>query len=303
MRVPMPAALTRAVLLAAALTSPALLAGCATTPSDPEAAAEARDANDPIEPTNRFFYRINDGLDTVILRPAAVAYNYILPPTVRQHTHNFLVNLSNPVTLADDMLQGKPRRAGDTLMRLLINSTVGVAGVFDVATDWGYPAHSSDFGVTLALWGFDAGPYLFLPLFGPSDPRDAVGIGGDIALDPFTWIGQGAAVTGLDAGRFALSAIDTRAGLVSTIDQIKSGALDPYATFRSLYRQHRASQIQEIRDDNRATVPDWFPAQPAAPQPVGAPGAPASAAPFDTSPVAVTPSPAPAAPGSAAPNQ
>ena len=239
MRVSLPTALIRGFLLAATLASPAMLAGCSANPTDPEAAADASDVNDPIEPTNRLFYRINDGLDTVILRPAAVAYNYILPPTVREHTHNFLVNLSDPVTLADDMLQGKPRRAGDTLMRLLINSTVGVAGVFDVATDWGYPAHSTDFGVTLALWGFDAGPYLFLPLFGPSDPRDAVGIGADVALDPLTWVGKGAAVTGLEAGRFAVNAIDTRAGLIGTIDQIKAGALDPYATFRSLYRQHR----------------------------------------------------------------
>ena len=299
MRVPKPAALFRGLLLATTLASPALLAGCAGKAADPETAADANEVNDPIEPTNRFFYRVNDGLDTVILRPAAVAYNYILPPVVRTHTHNFLVNLSNPVTLADDMLQGKPRRAGDTLMRLLINSTVGVAGVFDVATDWGYPAHSTDFGVTLALWGFDSGPYLFLPLFGPSDPRDAVGIGADTALDPFTWIGQGAAVTGLEAGRFALNAIDTRAGLVGTIDQIKAGALDPYATFRSLYRQHRASEIQTTRDDDRATVPAWFPNQPQPAQPVATPDSRTPDNPFQTEPLGVKPSspaPAPKAP-------
>ncbi len=300
MRVPKPAALVRGLLVAGALAAPALLAGCAAKPADPEATADAQDVNDPIEPTNRFFYRVNDGLDTVVLRPAAVAYNYILPPTVRRHTHNFLVNLSNPVTLADDMLQGKPRRAGDTLMRLLINSTAGVAGVFDVATDWGYPAHATDFGVTLALWGFDAGPYLFLPLFGPSDPRDAVGIGADVALDPFTWVGKGAAVTGLEAGRFALNAIDTRAGLVSTIDQIKAGALDPYATFRSLYRQHRTSQIQETRDDDRATVPAWFPSQPQ-PQPAPTPDTGTADSPFQTTPLGVRP--APAAPATVAPNQ
>ncbi len=288
MRVPKPAALIRGLLVATALASPVLLGGCAGKPTDSAATADAENVNDPIEPTNRFFYRVNDGLDTVVLRPAAVAYNYVLPPTVRAHTHNFLVNLSNPVTLADDMLQGKPRRAGDTLMRLLINSTVGVAGVFDVATDWGYPAHSTDFGVTLALWGFESGPYLFLPLFGPSDPRDATGIAADTGLDPFTWIGQGAAVTGLEAGRFALNAIDTRAGLVGTIDQIKAGALDPYATFRSLYRQHRAAQIQETRDDDRATVPAWFPSQPQ-PQPAATPDSRTPDTPFQTTPLGVRP--------------
>ena len=265
MRVLLPTGFTRLLLLGGALLLPMLAAGCATSSADPEAVAEARSTNDPIEPVNRFFYRVNDGLDSVILRPAAVAYNYVLPETVRQHTHYFLVNLSNPVTLADDMLQGKPRRAGDTLMRLLINSTVGVAGVFDVATGWGYPEHSTDFGVTLAVWGFNEGPYLFLPLFGPSNPRDAIGLGGDIALDPFTWVGKGPTVTGLSYGRFAVSALDIRASLVGQIDQIKAGALDPYATFRSLYRQHRASVIQTTRDDNRATVPAWFPAPAASP--------------------------------------
>lgn len=291
MRVPLPVSLLRTLLLGGALLSPTLLAGCAATPSDPEAAAEAKETNDPLESTNRVFYRINDGLDTVVLRPAAVAYNYILPQTVRTHTHYFLTNLSNPVTLADDMLQGKPRRAGDTLMRLLINTTVGVGGVFDVAADWGYPAHYTDFGVTLALWGFDAGPYLFLPLFGPSNPRDAIGIGGDVALDPFTWVGQGATVSALEAGHFALTAIDTRAGLVTQIDQIKAGALDPYATFRSLYKQHRASVIQQTRDDNRATTPAWFPS----PAPAASPPVPTTSVPSSPDFPATAISPAPAA--------
>ncbi len=291
MRVSLPASLMRAFLLGGALLSPTLLASCAATSSDPEAAAEAKEANDPLESTNRVFYRINDGLDTVVLRPAAVAYNYILPQTVRTHTHYFLANLNNPVTLADDMLQGKPRRAGDTLMRLLINTTVGVGGVFDVATGWGYPAHYTDFGVTLALWGFNAGPYLFLPLFGPSNPRDAVGIAGDVALDPFTWVGKGTTVTALETSKFALSAIDTRAGLVTTIDQIKAQALDPYATFRSLYKQHRASQIQQTRDDNRATTPDWFPS----PAPAASPAPPATRVPASPDFPAAAGSPAPAA--------
>ncbi len=241
--------------------APTLLAGCATPPpaSDPEALADYRATNDPLEPTNRVIYRVNNGLDEAILRPAAIAYRDALPEVVRTHTHQFLTNLSNPVTLADDMLQGKPRRAGDTLMRLLINTTVGVGGIFDVATGWGYPQHDTDFGVTLALWGLPDGPYLFLPLFGPSGPRDATGIAADYALDPFTWVGKGATVTALDAARFGVTALDARAAHIDDIDQIKKTALDPYATFRSLYRQHRDAQIQQTRDDNRATVPAWFP--------------------------------------------
>lgn len=254
----------------------AALAGCATAPpaSDPDALADFHATNDPLEPTNRVFYRINDGLDTVILRPVAIAYRDVVPETVRTHTHQFLTNLASPVVLADDMLQGKPRRAGDTLMRLLINSTVGVGGIFEVADGWGYPAHETDFGVTLALWGLPDGPFLFLPVFGPSNPRDAVGIGADIALDPLTWVGKGATVTALNIARFGVSAVDARAAHLDDIDQIKKTALDPYATFRSLYRQHRAAQIEQTRDDNAATIPAWFPNRQASPSAAPTPSPP-----------------------------
>ncbi len=239
------------------------LTGCATAPnaSDPGAVADAREVNDPLEPTNRVFYAINDGIDTVLLRPLAVAYRYAVPQVIRTHAHYVLSNLDSPVLLANDMLQGKPRRAGDTLMRFLVNSTLGVAGVFDVATDLGYPAHDTDFGVTLALWGLPSGPFLFLPILGPSNPRDATGFGVDVAIDPLTYVGRGTVVTALDYSRFGLAAVDARAAVLDDLDKIKQQALDPYATFRSLFRQHRDSQIEDTRDDNRATVPAWF-AQP-----------------------------------------
>jgi phospholipid-binding lipoprotein MlaA len=255
--------------LTLALSGLAALGGCATSPpaSDPQALSEYRSTDDPLEPTNRLFYRVNDALDGAILRPVAVAYRSAVPQPVRDHTHDFLVNLSNPVTLADDMLQGKPRRAGDTFMRLLINTTVGLGGIFDVAEGWGWPQHDTDFGVTLALWGAGDGPYLFLPLFGPSNARDAVGIGGDLALDPFNYVGRGTTVTALYWSRFGVSAVDARSRHIDDIDTIKRTALDPYATFRSLYQQHRAAQVAQTRADNRHTVPAWFP------QPAPAPAA------------------------------
>jgi phospholipid-binding lipoprotein MlaA len=251
------------LLLAAALALAVLQTGCASKPpaSDPEALAEYNQTNDPLEPTNRVFYAVNNGLDTVILRPAAIAYRDAVPETVRAHTHNVLANLSTPVTLFDDMLEAKPRLAGDSFMRLLLNTTVGVGGVFDVATGWGWPAHETDGGITLALWGLPNGPYLFLPVLGPSSPRDAVGFAADTGMDPLTWIGRGDTVTALDWSRYGLSALDTRASLLSTLDRIKAEALDPYATIRSLYQQHRQYQIEQVRSDNRATVPAWF-AQP-----------------------------------------
>jgi phospholipid-binding lipoprotein MlaA len=256
--------LSRSALIGAAFVA-LTLSGCATPPpaSDPDAVADFKQTNDPYEPANRVGYAINNGIDTVILRPLAVGYRYAVPEVVRTHVHNVLANLGSPVLLANDMLQGKPRRAGDTLMRGLINTTIGVAGIFDVAEGWGYPAHDTDFGVTLALWGLPDGPFLFLPILGPSNPRDASGFGVDIALDPLTWVGKGATVTALDVGRFGLAAVDARTAVLDDIDKIKATALDPYATFRSLYRQHRDSQIQDTKDDNRATVPAWF-AQPGA---------------------------------------
>lgn len=241
-----------------------VLAGCATPPpaNNPEAVAYYNETNDPLEPMNRKFYAINNALDAVILKPAAQAYKFVLPDAIRDGIHNMLDNLGTPVQLSNDMLEGKPRRAGDTYMRFLINTTVGCLGFFDVAKHWGYPDHTADFGMTLAKWGVRPGPYLYLPVLGPSDPRDFVGFGVDIAADPFTWVGQGTAVSALGYSRWALTAVDTRSRLLGTMSSIKKTALDPYATFRSLYRQHRQAQIEEMENDDRATVPVWF-AQPA----------------------------------------
>jgi phospholipid-binding lipoprotein MlaA len=243
------------------------LTGCATKPpaSDPDAVADYEQTNDPLEPTNRVFYAVNNGIDTVILRPAAQAYRYVVPGKVREGVHNVIANIGLPVQLANDILEAKPRRAGDTTMRFLINTTAGLLGIFDVATKWGYPDHDADFGMTMALWGVPEGPFLFLPILGPSDPRDAAGFGAGILLDPFTWVGTGPNKTGWTAfkwSRQGLNALDQRERVLDSLDQIKKTALDPYATFRSLYRQHRHAQIETLRNDNRQTTPAWFP-QPA----------------------------------------
>lgn len=276
----MRAAIRRAPLIAVAILAGCPV-GCASRPppaGDQEALQEYRQLNDPWEPTNRFFYRVNRGFDAVILKPAAEGYRFIVPRPLRRGIHNALANLTSPVLFSNDVMQGKPRRAGDTFMRFLINSTVGIGGVFDVAKDVGYPAHGTDFGVTLALWGVPSGPFLFLPVLGPSDPRDVSGYGVDVVLDPFTWVGQGATVTALNWTRYGMSAIDGREEHLDEVDNIMKTALDPYATFRSLYRQHRRAEIEKTRDDNRATVPAWFP-QPAVvaqPPPGEAPPSPAS---------------------------
>ncbi len=243
------------------------LSGCATPPpaSDPAAVAEFRQSNDPLEPTNRVLYRVNEALDNYLLRPAAIAYRDVFPDPVRNSIHNELNNLATPVKLGNDMLQGKPRLAGNTFMRFVINTTVGGLGLFDPASHWGYPDHDTDFGITLAIWGAPEGPFLFLPLLGPTNPRDAAGRGVDIAADPLGRFGQGAIVTGLNWGHFVVNVVDARSRVLGDISAIKKTALDPYATFRSLYRQHRDAQIDDIRNFNQRTVPAWYPQPPTAP--------------------------------------
>ncbi len=246
------------------------LGGCASPPSgsDATALADFRETNDPLEPTNRVLYAINDGIDTVLLRPLAQGYRAVTPPPVRSGVHNLLTNISTPMILANDMLQGQPTRAGDSFMRFLINTTIGIAGLIDVAKEWGYPHHDNGFGTTLALWGVGEGPFLFLPILGPSNPRDLTGFGADIALDPWTWVGGGTGKTVFNWSRIGLTAIDERERVLDAVDGIKKTALDPYATFRSLYRQHRQAEIQAVRDDKRVPQPNWFPpTQAAAPRP------------------------------------
>ncbi len=251
-------------LAAAAL----LVTGCATKPpaSQPDELADYNERNDPLEPTNRQFYAVNSALDRTVLHPVASGYRQVVPGAVRDHVHNTLSNLGNPAQFANDVLQGHPRKAGNTFMRLLINTTLGAGGVFDVATGWGFPDHDTDAGLTLAVWGVPEGPFLFLPVLGPSNPRDAVGYGTNSALDPLTWVSFGGSTT-FGLVRFASSAVDTRSRLLTETDAIEKTALDPYATYRTLYQQHRDGEVEGAKSDLPGTVPAWYytpePAQPA----------------------------------------
>jgi phospholipid-binding lipoprotein MlaA len=243
-------ALTAAALTAGALSVSALsLGACATRPpaTDKDATADFDQTNDPLEPTNRFFYRVNDTLDTYTLKPLAQGYIAVVPAPARTGIHNVLANLNSPVLFADDVSQANPRHAGDTFARFVINSTIGVAGLVDVAKDLGLPGHDTNFGITLALWGVPAGPYLYLPLIGPSSPRAVLGRGADTVLDPFTWVPHGYGLITLNWARYGVGVVDERAEYMSDLEHVKASALDPYATFRSLYRQNIASQVEAAR--------------------------------------------------------
>lgn len=243
------------------------LAGCATPPpaSQPEALAAFRETNDPLQPTNRVLYEISNDVADVTLTPLARAYRWALPEGVRNSITNVLTNLGSPIRFANDVLQTRPRRAGDTFMRFLINSTIGIGGIFDVASDWGYPAHDSDFGITLAVWGAPPGPYLFLPLLGPSNPRDTVGFAADTVANPTRALGSGPGFVALNWATLGTTTVSQYARNLPAIDNVKRTALDPYATFRSLSRQHRDAQIEAAKQGRPATVPVWFDLPPTKP--------------------------------------
>lgn len=227
------------------LAAIALLAGCATPPpaNDREALAEFRANNDPLEPFNRQMFAVHQVVDRNVLRPATVAYR-VLPDPVRSSVRNVLNNLRTPVVLLNDMLQGQPVRGGDTLGRFVINSTLGLGGLFDVAdSHFGVPVHYEDFGQTLATFGLGEGPFLFIPVLGPSNPRDLIGYGVDTAAQPLNWVGQGLVVSVLSGVRGGVTVLDTRDYFFNTLDEVNRTSLDPYATLRSGYRQSRASAI------------------------------------------------------------
>jgi phospholipid-binding lipoprotein MlaA len=237
-----PSRLLAAFGLAVALTA------CATRPdpSDPEAVAEFRQNNDPLEPLNRAGYFVNDGIDTLVLRPAAEAYRIIIAPEIREAIRNVLGNLRTPVILVNDVLQGETQRAGTTLGRFVINTTIGIGGIMDRAKDFGLLGHTEDFGQTLAVWGAPEGPYLFIPVLGPSNPRDLAGAGVDIATNPLTWISGNDTWDAVMITRTGLTALDTREGLIEPLDALRQGSLDPYATLRSAYRQRRNREISNV---------------------------------------------------------
>lgn len=185
---------------------------------------------------------MNKRVDHAILKPTAEAYVAVVPEPARNGVHNFLSNLETPVVFTNDLLQGEISLAGDTVGRFGLNTTVGLGGLVDVATPAGIPAHSSDFGQTLGVWGVEAGPYLVLPLLGPSNPRDAVGYVADTFADPTAYVGIRDYIYWA-IGRGAVNIIDERSRNLESLEQLQQSSVDEYASMRSLYRQYRAAHI------------------------------------------------------------
>ena len=221
------------------------VSACATPPSDPVARAEFDRTNDPLEPTNRKILDFNLFLDRILIKPVAQGYRWAVPEFGRNRMRNFLDNLGEPVIFINDSLQGEFSRANTTAGRFLFNSTFGIGGLWDQASKIGMEKQTGDFGQTLYSWGVPDGPYLVLPILGPSNPRDAVGIGVDSYMDPFFWgltVHYGATNSGLY--RWIATGIDERSRNIETFDEIQKNAIDLYAQLRSLWRQHRAAELR-----------------------------------------------------------
>lgn len=297
---------------AAALVAALMMAGCATPPSDPVARAAFDEANDPIEPFNRSMFTLNATLDRYMLRPVAATYHDVVPDVLRVSLRDFLRNLRSPLILIHDLAQGEGGRAATTLQRFLANSTLGIAGFMDVSGEYfGLPFHDEDAGQTLAVWGVPEGPYVVLPLLGPSSARDTGGFVVDNVIDPVSLAMQLNGITYGPIVRAGLTVLDERARLIGTLDDLERGSIDFYATLRSLYRQRRAKEIangREVAGDQPTIEAPGRPAgavEEIAPPPVAKPQSPAVAAPVPVATMpaaaAVPSSPPPTAMPAAAP--
>jgi phospholipid-binding lipoprotein MlaA len=225
------------------------LSACAT--KDPEAVAQ----NDPWEHGNRAVFDFDIQLDHAVATPVAKFYRSAVPELARDGIHNALTNLNAPVVFVNDTLQGDGGKATDTLGRFVVNSTVGVAGLIDVASKVGIPYHDNDFGITLGKGGAAEGSYLVLPFVGPKPPRDLVGEGVDIAFDPLTYMSWNNSTLYVII-RGGLGVLDTRAANIDAVQSIERSSIDFYATTRSLYRQNRAAQIHDGKSGN-ADLPNF----------------------------------------------
>jgi len=211
-----------------------LLSGCATT-------QQVEGVNDPLEGYNRAMFAANGLLDKVILKPVTTVYDTIIPPPINQGITNFFSNLNEISVVFNDLAQFKFRQAYEDTGRFLLNSTVGVAGIFDIATMAGLEKHHEDFGQTLAVWGVDSGAYLILPLLGPSSSRDVFRFATYAYTDPVGYLND----VPLRNELWGLNFVDHRAALLGADNILEEAALDKYEYVREAYLQYRQNLVYD----------------------------------------------------------
>jgi len=205
------------------------------------AVSAQQNTDDPLETFNRGSFQFNLFLDRILLKPAAKTYRFVTPSFVRTGVSNFIFNLKTPVTVANDLLQGEPRRATESLGRFMFNTIMGFGGLVDVGGMLGMPErHTEDFGQTLAVYGVGTGPYLMLPLLGPSNPRDLAGLVVDFVFDPLTFV----APTEVSLARSGTDVLSLRERNIETVDELERTSIDFYAATRTLSRQLRENEIR-----------------------------------------------------------
>lgn len=257
----------RAVLLSLLLLSASASRADTPTAAPPAVDSVEQGTYDPLERVNRVIYKFNDRVDRAILKPVAKGYDAITPNVVQHSIRSFFSNLLSPTVVVNDVLQGKFRQSAADTGRFLVNTTVGIAGLFDVARHMGLKPHNEDFGQTLGVWGVGEGPYLVWPILGPKNLRDSFGWFGDFATNPVTYVNDSTDQWGL----WALNLVDTRAGLLGVSDILDQAAgQDEYLFVREAYRQRRLNLIYdgnppkpkpEFFDDDSVVMPP-APAQP-----------------------------------------
>lgn len=218
------------VLAAASLS--ALATGCATGPN--------ANPQDPLEPMNRVVFNVNDKVDHYVAEPLAKGYKAVTPEPARTAVTNFFANLADVGNFANNVLQGKGVEAAETMMRVAINTVLGIGGLIDIATPAGIQRHSQDLGLTFGKWGIPSGPYLVLPLFGPSSVRDGAGLAGTFYLDPAHYFDPAWRNT-----MFGINVINTRTNMLGATDLLSQAALDKYSFVRDAYMQRRQYLLNE----------------------------------------------------------
>lgn len=218
------------------------------------------DVYDPLEPYNRIIFSFNDGLDTVLIRPVTIGYVKVVPEALRVSLRSFLRNLKSPIIVGNNLLQGDIDGAWDATRRFAVNSTVGFAGLADVAGHHGLPYEDEDFGQTLAVWGVGSGPYIVWPILGPSNFRDTAGLIADTYVDPVNrWLDNTEDEEYIYA-RAAATGLVNRAALLDELDKIKAESLDYYASIRAMYDMYRRAQIEDKKKTAYGvtnTIPDY----------------------------------------------
>lgn len=210
--------------------------------------------NDPLEPLNRSIYFVNTLVDAVVIKPLAIAYRLVLPEEVRLGIGNALTNLGAPITFLNHLLQGQPSRAGTTLIRFGLNTTLGIGGLFDPAKEMGFHTLETNFNETLGVWGASTGPYIVLPVIGPSSLRGAVGLGVGYYTQPLNYISrpqndnQWIAYTAM-----GVELVHQRNLVLEALDDLEATSLDMYASLRSIYFQKQAYRLKKLQEDDDST--------------------------------------------------